>query len=101
MILESGAIYCVFTILLIITYPLGFSYAVLQAIATHGVNIVPTLIIVWVGLGQHTRPTLKNSEGRAAIDWTNRSAHFRLEAGEASTSQSPDGNYPGEDSDSF
>ncbi|KAJ7239100.1 hypothetical protein C8J57DRAFT_1727449 [Mycena rebaudengoi] len=87
MILESGAIYCVFTILLIITYPLGFSYAVLQAIAMHGVNIVPTLIIVWVGLGKHTQPTLKNLEGRAAVDWTNHSAHFHLEAWEASRPQ--------------
>ncbi|KAF7342288.1 hypothetical protein MVEN_01816900 [Mycena venus] len=35
MIVESGAIYCVFTILLIVTYPSGFPFAVLQAIAMH------------------------------------------------------------------
>ncbi|KAF7342284.1 hypothetical protein MVEN_01816500 [Mycena venus] len=35
MIVESGAMYCVFAILLVVTYPLGFSNEVLQAIGTH------------------------------------------------------------------
>ncbi|KAF7355995.1 hypothetical protein MVEN_00928900 [Mycena venus] len=64
MIVESGAIYCIFTVLLIITYPLGVSFMMLQTIATHLINIVPTLIIVRVGLGQHTQPILEHCEGR-------------------------------------
>ncbi|KAJ7660806.1 hypothetical protein DFH06DRAFT_1400146 [Mycena polygramma] len=54
MILESGALYCICTILLIVTYPLGLAYFVLAGIATHFINIVPTLIIVRVGLGHDT-----------------------------------------------
>ncbi|KAJ7663387.1 hypothetical protein DFH06DRAFT_1324847 [Mycena polygramma] len=54
MILESGALYCVATVLLTITAPLEQS-ALVEAAATHLVNIVPTLIIVRVGLGYHTQ----------------------------------------------
>ncbi|KAJ6461330.1 hypothetical protein C8R45DRAFT_1028094 [Mycena sanguinolenta] len=55
-ILESGAIYCVFTILLIATLPLGVPFTILQAITRQLINIVPTLIIVRVGLDRHTEP---------------------------------------------
>ncbi|KAJ7653625.1 hypothetical protein DFH06DRAFT_1417230 [Mycena polygramma] len=51
MIVESGAIYCATTILLTFTYPLpGTPFLMVQAAAMHLVNIVPTLIIVRVGL---------------------------------------------------
>ncbi|KAF7342285.1 hypothetical protein MVEN_01816600 [Mycena venus] len=86
MIVESGAIYCIFTILLIVTYPMGFPFAVLQVIAMHLVNIVPTLIIVRVGLGQHTQPTLRNLGGQATADRTNHPAHLQL--GQVSKAQS-------------
>ncbi|KAJ7676618.1 hypothetical protein DFH06DRAFT_611642 [Mycena polygramma] len=54
MILESGAVYCVGTILLIVTSPMA-QYPLVEAVAVHLVNIVPTVIIVRVGLGQHTQ----------------------------------------------
>ncbi|KAF8134193.1 hypothetical protein K438DRAFT_1883420 [Mycena galopus ATCC 62051] len=56
MIVESGAIYGAFAILLIVTYPLTTPFAVLQAILRQLINIVPTFIIVRVGLGHHTQP---------------------------------------------
>ncbi|KAJ6485342.1 hypothetical protein C8R47DRAFT_537018 [Mycena vitilis] len=53
MIVESGALYCATTILLIITYILpGTSFIMVQAAAMHLINIVPTLIIVRVGLAR-------------------------------------------------
>ncbi|KAF7350000.1 hypothetical protein MVEN_01301500 [Mycena venus] len=79
MIVESGAIYCIGTILLAVTDPLSLSNAVLKAIGTHVVNIVRTLIIVRVGLNQHTQPTLSNFEGRASTNRTSHSAHFQVE----------------------
>ncbi|KAJ7303067.1 hypothetical protein DFH08DRAFT_57016 [Mycena albidolilacea] len=58
MIVESGAIYLISTILLIVTYPLraSESFQVLQAITAQLINVVPMLIIVRVGLGHQTQP---------------------------------------------
>ncbi|KAJ7738416.1 hypothetical protein B0H16DRAFT_1694880 [Mycena metata] len=55
MILESGAVYCVVSVLLAILANdfSGIAFNILQSIARHTVNIVPTLIIVRVGLGQN------------------------------------------------
>ncbi|KAF7335181.1 hypothetical protein MSAN_02351400 [Mycena sanguinolenta] len=53
---NPGVIYCIFTILLIATYPLGVPFTIIQAMTRQLINIVPTLIIVRVGLGQHTEP---------------------------------------------
>ncbi|KAJ7704201.1 hypothetical protein B0H16DRAFT_718606 [Mycena metata] len=52
MVLESGAVYFVVSLLLAV-FQSGIAFVILQAIAIHGVNIAPTLIVVRVGLG-HT-----------------------------------------------
>ncbi|KAJ7711468.1 hypothetical protein B0H16DRAFT_1900599 [Mycena metata] len=58
MVLESGAVYFVLSLLLGI-FQRGIAFVILQAMAIHTVNIVPTLIIVRVGLGQNIQDTGK------------------------------------------
>ncbi|KAJ6451391.1 hypothetical protein C8R47DRAFT_302483 [Mycena vitilis] len=53
MILESGALYCVLSILLSSTF--GTPFIPIQAAGMHLINIVPTIIIVRVGLGSATQ----------------------------------------------
>ncbi|KAJ7744112.1 hypothetical protein B0H16DRAFT_1889704 [Mycena metata] len=65
MVLESGALYLILAICAVATYPpgsgllvegvsihgIGSSYIALKGITTHAVNIIPTMIVVRVGLG--------------------------------------------------
>ncbi|KAJ7741394.1 hypothetical protein B0H16DRAFT_1890570 [Mycena metata] len=65
MILESGAVYLVVSLLLAV-FQSGMAFSILQSIAAHMVNIVPTLIIVRVGLGHNIQGTGKTSPVKAA-----------------------------------
>ncbi|KAJ7159511.1 hypothetical protein C8R46DRAFT_1108449 [Mycena filopes] len=62
MIIESGAIYYIFAILLMTPIDPTF-YGAMSGIAIHLINIVPTLIVVRVGLGHNIQETI---QGRAA-----------------------------------
>ncbi|KAJ7711479.1 hypothetical protein B0H16DRAFT_1900608 [Mycena metata] len=63
MVLESGAAYCVVSVLLAIfaSDSSGLAFDILESIAIHIVNIAPTLIIVRVGSGQNIQDTGKTS----------------------------------------
>ncbi|KAJ6582022.1 hypothetical protein B0H19DRAFT_1252166 [Mycena capillaripes] len=63
LVLESGALYCLFAILMAIfespNSPL-VAEAIFDAIANQGVNILPTLIVVRVGLGHNIQDTIQD-----------------------------------------
>ncbi|KAJ7022945.1 hypothetical protein C8F04DRAFT_1136275 [Mycena alexandri] len=65
MILESGALYFFPTIILLIPMPL-VPRAIITGIATHLINIAPTLIVVRVGLGHDIQGTVQSLPGNAA-----------------------------------
>ncbi|KAJ7712148.1 hypothetical protein B0H16DRAFT_1900256 [Mycena metata] len=72
MVLESGAVYCVVSVLLAIfgnpSNSGGVIFGILVSIAIHTVNIVPTLIIVRVGLGQNIEDAGKTPPTKEARD---------------------------------
>ncbi|KAJ7207901.1 hypothetical protein GGX14DRAFT_114489 [Mycena pura] len=59
LILESGALYCVCVILLMIFSPNQFAYQILLSV-TSQINIAPTLIVVRVGLGHNIQDSIPN-----------------------------------------
>ncbi|KAJ7704205.1 hypothetical protein B0H16DRAFT_1747713 [Mycena metata] len=70
MVLESGAMYFVVLVLLAIfaSESSAFAFDILESIAIHIVNIIPTLIIVRVGLGQNIQDTGKTPLAKEARD---------------------------------
>ncbi|KAJ7152402.1 hypothetical protein C8R46DRAFT_1228632 [Mycena filopes] len=64
MIFESGALYFIPAILLIILYPWVIPHAVIEGLATNVINIIPTLIVVRVGLGRDVETTVQTTVQR-------------------------------------
>ncbi|KAJ7744086.1 hypothetical protein B0H16DRAFT_1889689 [Mycena metata] len=62
MLLESGALYFIPAMLTVIVYQWDIPFHVLEGLGTYLINIIPTLIIVRVGLGRsiHEQQTVKN-----------------------------------------
>ncbi|KAJ7744098.1 hypothetical protein B0H16DRAFT_1560198 [Mycena metata] len=58
MILESGAIYFLFPILVIVVYPWNIPFYVMDGLGTYLINIIPTLVLVRVGLGRSFQDTV-------------------------------------------
>ncbi|KAJ7083853.1 hypothetical protein C8R44DRAFT_822110 [Mycena epipterygia] len=63
-IVESGVIYCACGILALVS---GFfvrveviSYGIAYGLLRQGINIIPTLIVVWVGLGHNIQDTIRD-----------------------------------------
>ncbi|KAJ7022959.1 hypothetical protein C8F04DRAFT_1306997 [Mycena alexandri] len=64
MVLESGAMYCMFAIVLAIIEPQQEIFFILDGIATHLINIGPALIIVRVGLGYSIEGTIESQANK-------------------------------------
>ncbi|KAJ6605182.1 hypothetical protein DFH09DRAFT_1120949 [Mycena vulgaris] len=69
-ILESGAIYYIYAVLLTITFsirPLTWSvaYGITLGISLQAINIAPTLTVVRIGLGHNTDDPIGLQEGPA------------------------------------
>ncbi|KAJ7159607.1 hypothetical protein C8R46DRAFT_1224189 [Mycena filopes] len=91
MIFESGALYFIPAILLIILYPWVIPYAVIEGLATNVINIIPTLIVVRVGLGRDVQTTVQTTVQRRTgnSNSTGARVHAKLPTRSVEDSSSP------------
>ncbi|KAJ7159516.1 hypothetical protein C8R46DRAFT_1108463 [Mycena filopes] len=68
MLLESGALYILPAILIMIVYPWNIPFHILEGLATYLVSIIPTVIIVRVGLGRSIHDTIERRVTRHRIE---------------------------------
>ncbi|KAJ7152539.1 hypothetical protein C8R46DRAFT_1121467 [Mycena filopes] len=74
MILESGALYFIPAVLVIALYPWDVPFEVMEGVGTYLINIIPTLIVVRVGLGR----SIQDAVDRPIAHPTCERVHARL-----------------------
>ncbi|KAJ7159523.1 hypothetical protein C8R46DRAFT_1108501 [Mycena filopes] len=79
MILESGALYFIPAVLVIALYPWDVPFEVMEGVGTYLINIIPTLIVVRVGLGRSIQDVID----RPIAHLTHERVHARLPVREA------------------